>query len=117
MRIERLVSSNFIIEWVLREPSLRKRAIRSLELREGDIVLDLACGNGVCFEPIERSIGCKCKIIAFDYNEHALNLARKRAESEDYTNIQFILGDAAYMNLPDSSLDGGAVHIWFKCHS
>lgn len=86
--------------------NLRKQAIHSVGLNQGDTVLDLACGDGVNFQLMERIIGLEGNIIAFEYSKEMLGFAKKRADLKTWRNIQFIQGDAAYMELPNNSLDG-----------
>jgi len=89
-----------------KEKSIRKQAVESIGLKQGDVVLDLACGPGINFEALENKIGPKGRIIAFDYSRWMLNSAQKKAEEKGWKNIEFIQGDAAHMELPEDSLDG-----------
>lgn len=98
-----------VASWIVflgKESMLRKEAVDSVGLREGDIVLDLACGPGTNFEALENKIGPKGRIIAFDYSRWMLDSAQAKAEANGWKNIEFIQGDAAHMELPEKSLDG-----------
>ncbi len=98
-----------IASWLVflgKEKSIRKQAIDSIELREGDGVLDLACGPGTSFEALEEKIGPGGRITALDYSVWMLNSAQKKAEAKGWRNIEFRRGDAAQVELPENSLDG-----------
>ena len=89
-----------------KEKSIRKQAIESIGLKQGDVVLDLACGPGTNFKALEEKVGLEGRIIAFDYSAWMLNSANKKAETKGWKNIEFHKGDAANMELPENSLDG-----------
>jgi len=89
-----------------RENSLRNKGVSFIGLKEGDIVLDLACGNGVNFEYLEKRIGEQGQIIGFDYSEGMLRFATERKKKNNWQNIQLLQGDAASLDLQLDSLDG-----------
>ncbi len=98
-----------VTSWIVflgRETSLRRRAIATIGLKRGDMVLDLACGNGLNFELLEEKVGKKGEIVGFDYSIGMLGFAARRIETNGWKNIQLLQGDAAGMKLPPASLDG-----------
>ncbi len=42
-------------DWWYRRP--RANAVRALDLREGDVVIDLFCGTGINFGPVLERVG------------------------------------------------------------
>ncbi len=97
------------IRWVScfgREKMLEKRVIEAIELQKGDTVLDLGCGSGVNLVHLHEVVGPAGKIIALDYSEEMLAVAKALAVENGWRNIQFIQGDAAKVELPRHSLDG-----------
>ncbi len=88
-----------------RQRFLRRRAVKLLELRMGDTVLDLACGTGLNLPELEAVIGERGRIIAFDYSAEMLAAARDRARVHGWRNVEFIEGDAAALDL-GTSVDG-----------
>jgi ubiquinone/menaquinone biosynthesis C-methylase UbiE len=89
-----------------REKQLQKRAIAAIGLNGGDTILDLACGAGVNLPHIIRQIGKTGKVVAVDYSEGMLNVARAAADSNGWTNVELLQSDAACLDLPARSLDG-----------
>ncbi len=94
-----------IITFLGQENKLRKLAIEKLELKQGDTVLDLACGTGLNHQFLEHAVGDGGKIIAFDYSNEMLTAAKHRAEKYGWNNISFVHGDAAHLSL-DTEVDG-----------
>lgn len=88
-----------VITFLGRERYLRKKAAENLNLKNGDVVLDLACGTGLNFEFLQEFIGKDGKIIGFDYSKEMLFAAKKRAKENNWQNISFIQGDAAKLSL------------------
>jgi ubiquinone/menaquinone biosynthesis C-methylase UbiE len=69
---------------------VRPRTEHLLDIQPGQLVLDIACGNGNFSERLAR-LGAK--VIAFDYSEKMIEHAKKRRV--DYSNqIQFHVADA-----------------------
>ena len=98
-----------IIRWTVafgREDHLQRRALESLGLKEGDTVLDLACGSGVNLPALVRAVGASGRIIATDYSDGMLNTARATARRMGWNNVEFIQADAATLELAPQSLDG-----------
>jgi len=71
----------------------RLRALQFAGMKKDDIVLDICCGSGLSIEPIRSIIGPGGKIIAVDANKQMLELARKKAEKNNWHNVQFIESD------------------------
>lgn len=94
-----------IITFLGQENRLRKLAIKMLELKEGDTVLDLACGTGLNHKFLEDIVGSNGKIIAFDYSNEMLTAAKQKAKENGWGNIIFIQGDAAQLSL-NTKVDG-----------
>lgn len=94
-----------IITFLGQEKKLRKLAIDKLELKQGDTVLDLACGTGLNHKFLENAVGPHGKIIAFDYSNEMLTAAKQRAKEYNWNNITFIQGDAAKLSL-NTQVDG-----------
>lgn len=94
-----------IITFLGQENKLRKLAVGELKLKQGDSVLDLACGTGLNFQFLEDAVKSNGKIIAFDYSNEMLKAAKQRAQKNNWDNIEFIQGDAARLSL-NTKVDG-----------
>lgn len=97
-----------ILGWILSPfgyRSYRKRAIAAMNLQPGDTVVDLGCGTGLNFSLLEKAIGADGKIIGVDLTNAMLGQARKRLESNAWTNVELVQSDAADYSFP-AGVDG-----------
>ena len=85
---------------------LTKNAVQSLELKEGDTVLDLACGPGLIFHLLEQKIGPEGKLIGVDYVAEMIRHCQKQVKKRGWKNVILLNEDAAKLNLTQNSLDG-----------
>jgi S-adenosylmethionine-diacylgycerolhomoserine-N-methlytransferase len=95
-------------DWPLflgRRARIRQRALDAMGLKGSENVLELACGPGVNFARLERTIGPSGSLTGLDYSEEMLASARERAQREGWRNIEFLQGDAARTALPAESFD------------
>jgi ubiquinone/menaquinone biosynthesis C-methylase UbiE len=76
-------------------PAQRRRAVRALELRPGDSVVDIACGTGLNFAPIEEAIGPDGRIVGVDLTDAMLAQAAARTDANGWSNISLVHADAA----------------------
>lgn len=94
--------------WIVfmgREAALRRRAVESIGIREGETVMDLCCGTGVNFSLLQNKVGSAGRIVAFDYSRGMLGAARERARSQGWSNIRLLQGDAGFMSVAQGCLD------------
>ena len=89
-----------------RENQLRRRTVESLNLSEGDTVLDLACGPGANFGLLRQAVGENGRVVGIDYSEGMLRTARKRAEKRGWENVELVRADAARSVFRDGAFDG-----------
>jgi ubiquinone/menaquinone biosynthesis C-methylase UbiE len=89
-----------------KDAALRDQAVELLQLGPGHAVLDLACGPGTNLARLERAVGLRGRVVAFDYSEQMLARVREVAAREGWHNVEPLQGDAARISLEDDSLDG-----------
>jgi ubiquinone/menaquinone biosynthesis C-methylase UbiE len=82
--------------------AIRLRAIDALELRPGEMVLDVGCGTGFCFAPILQRIGRGGRLIAFDPSSDLLAVARSRVEAAGWRNVTLLQANAESVALDDA---------------
>jgi ubiquinone/menaquinone biosynthesis C-methylase UbiE len=80
--------------------SHRLRAVRALELRPGDSVVEIACGTGLNFTLIEQVIGRDGRIVGVDLTDAMLAQAQHRIETNGWSNISLVQADAAEFDFP-----------------
>jgi arsenite methyltransferase len=74
-------------------------------LKEGETVLDLGSGAGFDVFLAANQVGKKGKVIGVDMTPKMISKARKNAERENYTNVEFRLGEIENLPVQDSSID------------
>ena len=95
----------------------RQRIVDALDLRRGDVVVDVGCGTGLCLPLLQERVGADGVIIAVDESVAMLDIARARAEQFGWSNVTFVLASAAEVELPvdaDAALFC-AVHDVLRC--
>jgi len=74
-------------------------------LQEGETVLDLGSGAGFdCFLAAKK-VGATGKVIGVDMTPEMLDKARQNAATDNYTNVEFRLGEIENIPAADGSVD------------
>ena len=84
-----------------REFAYRKEAIRALNLRPGDTVVEIGCGTGLNFRRLIDCIGPAGKLIGVDFSAEMLKQAADRIRRNFWTNVELVRQDAAMYTFPD----------------
>lgn len=72
----------------------RAAAIAALDLPPGSHVLDIGCGTGLNFAPLQERIGPTGTITGVDASPQMLEQARRRAEENGWDNVTLMTADA-----------------------
>ena len=78
----------------------RRRAISQLRLRPGDVVLDVGCGTGMSFEPIQAAIGPEGRLVGIEPCPEMLASARARVEDAGWSNVTLLEASAEDAAVP-----------------
>jgi ubiquinone/menaquinone biosynthesis C-methylase UbiE len=78
----------------------RRKAVRTLNLGVGDLVVDIGCGTGLNFPLLQQAIGPKGRIIGVDLTDAMLDQARKRIIRHGWNNVELVQSDAVQYQLP-----------------
>jgi demethylmenaquinone methyltransferase/2-methoxy-6-polyprenyl-1,4-benzoquinol methylase len=79
----------------------RKEAVRTLNLKRGDRVVDIGCGTGLNFALLQEAVGPEGKIIGVDLTDAMLDQARQRVSEYGWKNVELVQSDAAQYTFPD----------------
>jgi ubiquinone/menaquinone biosynthesis C-methylase UbiE len=95
--------------WLTRESRDReedcKTMLAALNVKPGDTVCDLGCGNGFYTLQLARLAGDQGHVLAVDIQREMLELLKDRASAEKVTNIETVLGTLVDPKLKDNSVD------------
>ncbi|MGP0069021.1 MAG: class I SAM-dependent methyltransferase [Isosphaeraceae bacterium] len=80
--------------------------VASLPIREGDRVLDLACGDGVYAQWLAERVGESGTVMAVDLSPAFLELAQQGMNDEALADrIGFTRADLQHLPIPDDAFD------------
>jgi ubiquinone/menaquinone biosynthesis C-methylase UbiE len=95
--------------WLTRESRDREeepaRLMKALDLKPGQTVCDLGCGNGFYTLKLADAVGPAGKVLAVEIQQEMLDLLARRAAKTNHKNIEPVLGTVADPRLPDNSCD------------
>ena len=78
----------------------RRRAIALLDLRQGETVLDAACGTGAAFEVLSKAVGPTGRVIGVEQSPEMAKLARRRVAALGLGNVVLIEGPLEEADIP-----------------
>lgn len=95
--------------WLTRESREREEdcttMLAALQVKPGDVVCDLGCGNGFYSLKLAKLAGEKGRVLAVDIQREMLGLLKDRAAEEKIANIEPIHGTVVDPKLPDGAVD------------
>ncbi len=74
--------------------SWRERAVDSLELSSGDVVVEMGCGTGANFPYLREQVGFEGTVVGIDFTREMLDRAAERIADEGWANVHLVRGDA-----------------------
>jgi SAM-dependent methyltransferase len=80
----------------------RQHAVDLLPLAPGDVVLDIGCGTGLCFELLVRRVGSTGTVVGVDPAGEMLELAAQRAADRGWGNVVLVHSPVEYATLPQA---------------
>jgi SAM-dependent methyltransferase len=76
-----------------------------IELKEGEVVLDLGSGGGIDVLLSARRVGSTGKAYGLDMTDEMLALARENQRKAGVNNVEFLKGEIENIPLPANSVD------------
>jgi len=72
-----------------------------IELKEGELVLDLGCGAGLDLYFYAKSVGSKGKVYGLDISSEMLKKAKKNMKSVEIDNVELVCGSSDHLPFKD----------------
>jgi SAM-dependent methyltransferase len=85
-RLARVYDSSCV--WV---ESLRAEALELLAAREGETVIDVACGTGPMLPALGRAVGPRGRVIGIEQSPEMAAVARERIDRTDLDNVRIVV--------------------------
>lgn len=79
----------------------RREAVQLMNLKQGDVVVDIGCGTGLNFALLEEAVGPEGKIIGVDLTDAMLDQARLRVSQQGWQNVELVQSDATQFDFPN----------------
>lgn len=79
------------------------RAMEKLELRQGDVVLDIGCGTGQTLLQLAERVGVEGRVFGADIAPLLVQIARQR--TEHLSQVMLMQADAQSLDLASKSVD------------
>ena len=96
-------------DWLMRKQRQEEEncslMLQQLGTKPGMTVCDMGAGNGFYTVQLAHRVGAAGKVLAVDIQPEMLTLLRARAEKENITNIQLVLGTVIDPRLPANQVD------------
>lgn len=103
---------DYISNWYYKKA--RNYGNEELEIKKGQTILNIPCGTGVNFKYFQRYLENSGLIIGIDLSSGMLDQAKRKAEKNEWTNINLELESATKINqnwLEEYSQNKGQVNV------
>lgn len=78
----------------------RDMVVEAAPLTEGDVVVDVGCGTGLCFARLTEKVGCTGRVLGVDPSGQMLEIARHRVVEHGWPQVTLVHSPAATARLP-----------------
>ena len=82
---------------------LRLRTIALLDLKPGQVVIDVGAGTGLSYAPLLSCVGPGGRLLAFEQSPEMFAQAQERAQAAAWPNLWHIRGSAEEVELPQQA--------------
>jgi SAM-dependent methyltransferase len=81
------------------------RLVAAADLRQGERVLDLACGRGACLREAATAVGASGYVLGVDISDQMVSRTAADLRAQGIGQAQVRVGDAEHLDLADASFD------------
>ncbi len=78
---------------------VRQKAVKLLNLKQGERVLDMGCGPGGSFPYLVDAVGTSGEVVGVEISPEVAINARRRIEKNDWRNVHIVEADARTVHL------------------
>jgi ubiquinone/menaquinone biosynthesis C-methylase UbiE len=78
----------------------RERLVAALDIRPGDLVLDVGCGTGLCFDGLRMGVGSSGGVVGIDESVDMARLAKRRVAARGWANVSVLHSSAGRAKIP-----------------
>jgi SAM-dependent methyltransferase len=78
----------------------RDRIVSALDTRPGDVVLDVGCGTGLCFDGLRKGVGPGGSVVGIDESVDMVRLASRRADDRGWANVSVLHSPVSRAKIP-----------------
>jgi ubiquinone/menaquinone biosynthesis C-methylase UbiE len=101
-RYDHLANLIVLFEWLLFVPAqFRRSAVKALELKRGDRVLEIGCGTGRNLQNLREAVGPRGHVYGVDLSDGMLNKARRIVARHGWKNVTLVHSDAVDYQAPE----------------
>ena len=101
-RYNKLAPFYVIFEFIfLLPPGIRSKAVRTINLKPGDSVLEVGCGTGRNLKHLVNAVGPSGRVYGADISEGMLAQAKVLRERNSWRGVTLLHGDASALSLPE----------------
>ena len=86
-----------------RTMNLRMRTIALLQLKAGEVVLDVGAGTGLSYQPLLQGVGHGGRVLAFEQSPDMFAQAQARVQRADWHNLWHCQAVAETVQLPEAA--------------
>jgi len=94
--------------WQNKLKPAQEKMLEMAKLKQGEKLIDIACGTGLVSFPAAKKIGKKGLVLATDISAEMIRICEERARKKKYSNMQFERMDAEELLVTDASFDAAS---------
>jgi SAM-dependent methyltransferase len=78
----------------------RDTIVGALPVSRGQVVLDVGCGTGLCYGPLQEKVGPQGRVVGIEESPEMAAVARERIAAEGWPNVTIVQSPAEDAKIP-----------------